>query len=403
MTVKFGIIKERKTPPDHRVVLSPAACQKVLSNHENAEISVETSLIRTFKDSEYEEAGIKVTRRMADCDVLLGVKEVPIKNLIPNKKYFFFSHTIKKQPYNRKLLQAILKKNIELYDHEVITNPKGKRLVAFGRYAGIVGAYNGIRTYGMKYNLFKLPKAQTLTDQQALIKELKKTKLPNIKILLTGKGRVGNGAKEILDGMGLKQVNVNEYLEQDFKKPVYCQIDVSSYNTRIDGTRGNMQDFFENPQKYRSTFFRFAKVTDLYIAGHFYGDGAPYLFTREDAKHPDFKIRVVADISCDIDGPVASTIRASTIANPIYGYNPKTEKEANYKNKSSIAVMAVDNLPAELPRDASEGFGETFVKSVIPAFFNDDADGILERARMTKNGKLTKHYKYLRKYAEGEE
>ncbi len=403
MTVKFGIIKERKTPPDHRVVLSPAACQKVLSNHENAEISVETSPIRTFKDSEYEKAGIKVSRRMSDCDVLLGVKEVPIKNLIPNKKYFFFSHTIKKQPYNRKLLQAILKKNIELYDHEVITDPKGRRLVAFGRYAGIVGAYNGIRTYGMKYNLFKLPKAQTLTDQQALIKELKKTKLPNIKILLTGKGRVGNGAKEMLDGMGLKQVNVNEYLEQDFKKPVYCQIDVSSYNTRIDGTRGNMQDFFENPQKYRSTFFRFAKVTDLYVAGHFYGDGAPYLFTREDAKHPDFKIGVVADISCDIDGPVASTIRASTIAKPIYGYNPKTEKEANYKNKSSIAVMAVDNLPAELPRDASEGFGETFVKSVIPAFFNGDADGILERARMTKNGKLTKHYKYLQDYVDGKE
>jgi len=403
MAVTFGLIKERKTPPDKRVVLSPDACQKVLSAYENAEIIVEPSDIRTFSNEEYTAKDIKVASKMKDCDVLLGVKEVPIRSLIPNKKYFFFSHTIKKQPYNRKLLQAILKKNIEFYDHEVITNQKEKRLVAFGRYAGIVGAYNGFRAYGLKCNLYKLPKANNLKDQQELIDELKKIELPNIKVLLTGKGRVGNGAKEMLEGMGMKQVNVKEYLEDDFKKPVYCQIDVSSYNTRIDGSRGNMQDFFENPKKYRSTFPRFAKVSDLYIAGHFYGDGAPYLFTREDAKHPDFKIKVVADISCDIDGPVASTIRASTIAKPIYGYNPQTEKEANYKNKSSIAVMAVDSLPAELPRDSSNGFGETFVKAVIPAFFNKDEDGILERARMTKNGKLTKRYKYLQKYVDGKE
>ncbi len=401
--MKFGIIRERKTPPDRRVVLSPEACQKVLSNHPEAKIVVEPSPIRVFADAEYKEAGIPVAFKMKECDVLLGVKEVPTKNLIPNKKYFFFSHTIKAQPYNRKLLKAVLEKNIELYDHEVITNSKGMRLVAFGRYAGIVGAYNGLRAYGLKFGLFKLPKAETLTDQRALINELKKIKLPNIKILLTGKGRVGNGSKEMLDGMGLKRVNVGEYLEKDFNEPVYCQIDASEYNKRKDGVRGNKADFFENPEAYRSDFFRFAEVTDLYIAGHFYGQGAPYLYTREDAKHPDFKIKVVADISCDIDGPVATTIRASTIAKPIYGYNPKTEKEVNFKNKSAIAVMAVDNLPCELPRDASIGFGEAFSKYVIPAFFNGDADGVLQRARMTKNGKLTKRYKYLQDYVDGKE
>ena len=399
--MRFGIIRERKNPPDRRVVLSPEACQKVLSTYDKAEVIIEPSPIRVFTDDEYRESGAKVAFKMRDCDVLLGVKEVPTKNLIPDKRYFFFSHTIKKQPYNRKLLRAILKKNIELYDHEVITNEKGMRLVAFGKYAGIVGAYNGIRAYGLKYGSYKLPKARALADQKALIKELRKIKLPNIKILLTGKGRVGSGAREMLDGMKLKRVNVKEFLEEGFEYPVYCQIDVSEYNKRIDGNRGNMADFFENPQEYKSDFLRFAKVTDLYIAGHFYGEGAPYLFTREDAKHPDFKIKVVADISCDIDGPVATTIRASTIAKPIYGYNPKTEKEANYKNKSSIAVMAVDNLPAELPRDASAGFGDAFVKHVIPAFFNKDKDGILERARMTKNGKLTKRYAYLQDYVDG--
>ncbi len=399
--MKFGIIRERKNPPDRRVVLSPLECKNVLSTFADAEIMVESSPIRVFTDKEYEEKGIPVVENMDGCDVLLGVKEVPIEALIPNIKYFFFSHTIKKQPYNRPLLNAILEKNIELYDHEVITNTSGQRLVAFGRYAGIVGAYNGIRAYGLKFDLFNLPKAETLKDQQALIAELKKVKLPNIKILLTGRGRVGNGSREMLDAMGLKKVNVAEYLKDTFNEPVYCQIDASEYNKRKDGVRGNKADFFANPEEYRSNFFRFAEVTDFYIAGHFYGDGAPYLYTREDAKHPDFNIKVVADVSCDIDGPVGTTIRPSTIAEPIYGYDPIAEKEINFKDTNAIAVMAVDNLPAELPRDASNGFGEAFSKQVIPAFFNKDEDGILERARMTQNGKLTKRYAYLQKYVDG--
>ncbi|WP_421809939.1 NAD(P)-dependent oxidoreductase [Flagellimonas sp.] len=401
--MKFGIIRERKNPPDRRVVLSPAECQKVLDSFPDAQIEVETSPIRVFSDEEYQERGIPVTDTMQDCDVLLGVKEVPIEALLPHKKYFFFSHTIKKQPYNRDLLRAVLEKNIELYDHEVITNVKEQRLVAFGRYAGIVGAYNGIRAYGLKLGLFNLPKAENLEDQQALIKALKGIKLPAIKIVLTGRGRVGNGAREMLDAMEIKRVNVSDYLNKTYQEPVYCQIDASEYNKRKDGVRGNKVDFFQNPQEYQSNFFRFAKVTDFYIAGHFYGDGAPYLYTREDARHPDFKIKVVADISCDIDGPVASTIRPSTIADPIYGYDPISETEIDFMDAKAIAVMAVDNLPCELPRDASNGFGEAFSKYVIPAFFNGDEDGILERARMTQNGKLTPRFAYLQKYVDGVE
>ncbi|WP_036152367.1 NAD(P)-dependent oxidoreductase [Maribacter forsetii] len=401
--MKFGIIRERKNPPDKRVVLSPKACQKVLSIYTKAEIIVEPSSIRAYVDADYQDLGITVADKMNDCEVLLGVKEVPIDALIPNKKYFFFSHTIKKQPYNRDLLRAILEKNIEMYDHEVITNKQEQRVVAFGRYAGIVGAYNGFRAYGLKYDAFQLPKASDLPDQQALIEELKKLKLPNIKVLLTGRGRVGNGSREMLDGMGMRRVNVTEYLEDTFNEPVYCQIDAGEYNKRKDGVRGNKANFFAHPEEYKSNFFRFAKVTDFYIAGHFYGQGAPYLFTREDAKHEDFNMKVVADISCDIDGPVASTIKPSTIADPIYGYNSVTETETDFKNADAIAVMAVDNLPCELPRDASEGFGEAFIKNVIPAFFNDDKDGVLERARMTKNGKLTERYAYLQDYVDGKE
>ena len=214
---------------------------------------------------------------------------------------------------------------------------------------------------------------------------------------------MANGAQEMLDAMHIKRVSVNDYLNKTFNEPVYCKIDVLDYNKRKDGKVIDMYDFFNNPKDYESDFMRFAKVTDYYIAGHFYGDGAPYLYTRDNVKSPDFKIKVVADISCDVDGPVATTLRASTIEDPIYGYNPQTEAEIDYKVDKAIAVMAVDNLPCELPKDASEGFGEQFLQHVIPAFFNGDKDGILKRAKITENGKLTNRFAYLQNYVDGKE
>ena len=401
--MKFGIIKERKNPPDRRVVFSPEKLKEFQETFNESEIKVESSNIRVFTDKEYENLGIKVTKNVADCDVLFGVKEVPVDALINNKKYFFFSHTIKKQPYNRDLLNAILDKNIELYDHETIIKENGARLIGFGRYAGIVGAYNGFRAIGLSKETFNLPKAETLDSQKELIAELNKIKLSNLKILLTGNGKVAYGAKEMLDAMHIKEVTVNEYLSNTFNEPVYCLADVLDYNKRTDNQVIDNIDFYNNPEEYESDFLRLAVVTDFFIAGHFYGNGAPYLFTREDAKHKNFNIKYVADISCDVDGPVASTLRASTIAEPVYGYDPETETEVNYKNKNAIVVMAVDNLPCELPKDASEGFGEMFLQNVIPAFFNNDKDGVLARAKMTENGKLTERFSYLQDFVDGKE
>jgi hypothetical protein len=239
-----------------------------------------------------------------------------------------------------------------------------------------------------------------LKDQAELITELNKVNFPKVKIVLTGKGRVGNAAKEILAAAPIKEVGPKDFLSKEFDEAVFTHIDVLDYNKRKDGQFLNMQDFFDHPEQYESDFMKFAKVSDVFIAGHFYGDGAPYLFTREDAKSADFKIKVVGDISCDIDGPVASTLRACTIADPNYGYDPKTETEVGFMQDNAIAVMAVDTLPSELPRDASEGFGKSFLNEVIPAFFNGDKDGILKRAQMTKNGELTDNFKYLQDYVD---
>ena len=401
--MKFGIIKERKNPPDRRVVFSPFELLQVKKQFPNAEIKVEASDIRVFSDNEYTENGFEVSDDVSDCDVLIGVKEVPIDALIPNKKYFFFSHTIKKQTYNRKLLKACIDKNIELYDHETIVNENNTRLIGFGRYAGIVGAYNGIRAFGLKYEIFNLPKAENLTSQDALIQQLKKQFLPPIKIVLSGKGKVAMGAKEMLDGMKIKEVSVENYLSTTYTYPVYTMVDVEDYNSKKDGSAFDKKDFYANPQNYNSNFERFTEVSDIFIAGHFYGNGAPVILSKEMLASPKCKIKVVADISCDIDGPIACTLKASTIADPNYGYLPSEHKEVDMFHPSAIVVMAVDNLPCELPKDASEGFGEMFLEHVIPAFFNNDANGVLERAKITENGRLTPRFAYLQDYLDGNE
>ena len=399
--MKFAVIQERKSPPDRRVVLDPKSCKNLLSTFPSAELIIESSPIRAFSDIDYSSAGLEVVADVSAAEVLIGVKEVPIEALIPNKSYFFFSHTIKKQPYNRKLLQAILDKNITLYDHETLVNESNHRLIGFGYYAGVVGAYNGLRALGLKLNCFELPKATDLNDRAALNAQLDLLTIPNVKIVLTGSGRVGQGAKEILDHLNIKKVSVDQFINNSFKEAVYVQLDVLDYCKRKDGTTLGKKDFFNYPEAYQSTFDRFTSVADFFIAGHFYGKGAPAFFTREQAKSPRFNLKVVADISCDIDGPVACTIRPSTIDKPIYGYDAETETEVNFSNASAIAVMAVDNLPCELPKDASEGFGQTFVEKIIPAFFNQDAFGVLKRSKMTENGKLTDAFSYLQAYIEG--
>ena len=399
--MKFGIIKERKNPPDRRVVFTPEELERLQSDYPDAFVKVESSDIRVFPDEDYSKLGIEVAEDISDCEVFFGVKEIPVDYLIPNKKYFFFSHTIKKQPYNRKLLQAILEKNIELYDHETIVDANNKRLIGFGRYAGIVGAYNGFRAFGIKYELFNLPKAETLNSKEDLVVRLRRQIFPNLKIVLTGHGKVGMGAKEILDGMKIKQVSVDDFLNKVYSQPVYTQIDVLDYNKRIDGQVLDNKDFYTNPQAYTSNFERFTKVADIFMAGHFHGNNAPDILTQDMLKAADCKIKVVADISCDVDGPIACTIKASTIAEPFFGYLPGEHKEVPYTHPGSIMVMSVDNLPCELPKDASEGFGEMFMKYVIPAFFNGDKDGILQRAKITENGKLTPRFAYLQDYVDG--
>ena len=395
--MKIGIIKEYKSPPDKRVVFSPEKCIETLQKFPQVKFFIEKSDIRCFSDLEYKEMGLNVVTDLSDCDVLIGVKEVPIEKLFENKKYFFFSHTIKKQPYNKKLLQKIIKKNIELFDHETIIDKNNNRLIGFGYYAGVIGAYNGLRAFGLKNHTFSIPKAIDLKDRQEFNSILKGLSIPNIKILLTGKGRVGSGTKEVLDFLKIKEVSAHDFINETYNESVYVNIDVLDYNYS-DSIENTVSNFYNYPEKFRSTFSKFLSVSDIYFAGHYHNPKAPKLITLDDIKSPDFNVQVIADISCDIDGPIASTIRPSTIENPTYGFHKERLVECDFLDENALAVMAVDNLPCELPRDSSEMFGEMFLKYVIPSFFNNDQENILKNSKITSEGSLTDRFSYLSDY-----
>ncbi|NND76631.1 MAG: alanine dehydrogenase [Flavobacteriales bacterium] len=400
--MKLGIIREGKDPPDKRVPLGPQHCVEVMQKWPHVEVVVQSSAVRDISDDEYREAGISIVEDVSDRDILMGVKEVPYDDLIPKKKYFFFSHTYKEQPYNAKLLKTILDKKIQLIDYELLKKKSGARLLGFGRYAGIVGTYNAFYAWGKKFGTFELKRAIDCHDREEAESELKKIVLPdNFKLIVTGKGRVGKGSREILELVDIEEVSVGEFLNISYSKPCYCHIDVEDYNKHPE-LEFDRDHFFANEEKYISDFYRFAKVADMYIACHYWANNAPQILTKEQIARDDFHLKVIADISCDIKEPIASTLRASTIAEPVYGYNKETGEEMDFMDPNSLGVMAVDNLPCELSRDASIDFGNNLISNVFPHLFGDDTERIIERASETDlNGELMPDFEYLTDYVKG--
>ncbi|MBI4947904.1 MAG: alanine dehydrogenase [Bacteroidetes bacterium] len=399
--IKIGIIKEGKVPPDHRVPFTPEQCKQIMEQFHGTEVFVQSSPIRIIKDEEYKKAGIPVVDDLSLCDIIMGIKEVPLKDLIPNKTYFFFSHTIKKQPHNKLLLKTILQNNITLVDYECLTDEEHNRIIGFGHYAGIVGAYNGIYGYGKKYNLFSLKRACDCHDKKELWEELKKINLPNLKIIVTGNGRVANGAIELLGALHIRRITPYEFTHYTFREPTYTQLHSHNYNEPLDGSQWNTDNFYHHPEKFRSTFMKYTRWCDLLIHCSFWDPRAPKLFTKEEMRSPEFGISVIADVTCDINGSIPSTTKPASIAEPFYGYDVKTEKIIEPFAKDAVTVMAVDNLPCELPRDASESFGKELIEKILPSLLINDEHKFIERGTIAKGGKLMERFDYLSDYASG--
>lgn len=399
-TVKVGILRETKNPPDRRVPLTPPQIVALEELYPFVEFFIQPSDYRSYSNDEYEYLDIPLKEDLRDCDILLGVKEVDRRILIPYKTYMFFAHVAKKQPQNRELFRELAEKNISLVDYEYLTTVKGERVVAFGRWAGIVGAYNGLRARGIKTNRFKLKPAYQCRDLNEMWAGLRLIELkPGLKILVTGNGRVASGALETLNVCNIVQVKPDDFLNREFDVPVVCQLGPEYYVRHKRKQQFNFSHFTRHPDEYESAFLPFTKVTDILITGHYWDPRSPVFFTKDDMKKNDFRISVIADISCDINGPVPSTLRASTISDPFYGYNPFLEtEEPAFTRPANLTVMSIDNLPGELPRDASLDFGKQLMRNALHDLFTNAESQMIERATILKNGKLTPAFAYLEDY-----
>lgn len=397
--LKIGIIREGKVPHDSRVALSPRQCKRVMDTF-GVKVLVEPSPIRCFSDQEYLDAGIEVSKDMASCDILIGIKEVPIEQLLPNKTYFFFSHTIKKQAHNRKLLQAILEKNIRLIDYEVIKDTSNNRLIAFGKFAGIAGAHDGMMAYGLQTNTFELPQTNTFRKLDEAIEFYKTLEFPKMKICITGTGRVASGANETMENMGIKYVSPTDYLANDYECAVFTILPSERYVKKKSDGGYDQQEFYAHGDRYETNFTQYIPHTDLFINCIFWEPKSPQFFNIEDISNSSFRISTIADVTCDIapESSVPTTIRASTIANAVYGIDKDSHSEVAAYSANSIAVMAIDNLPSELPLDASVFFGEQMIDEVLPALLQNDSEGVVERATIAKDGQLMPLFEYLSDY-----
>jgi len=393
--VIIGLSRERKNPPDNRVALSPIQCVALQQRYPQIKVFVEASPTRCFSDDAYREVGIDVVEDLSHCDVIFNIKEVPSEALIAQKTYFFFSHTIKKQPYNRTMLQTILQKNITLIDYEVLRYETGARVLGFGRYAGVVGTYNGLLVYGKKHGLFSLTPAHLSKNYADILTQLLRVNLPNMRIAVTGGGRVSQGALDLLRALQIREVTPSQYLHVRYDEPVFVQLNSPDLYVHPTLTQWDTQHFYKHHGEYKSQFKGYAECTDLLVNGIYWTEDLPRLFEAGDtADKEKFAPTVIADISCDVEGSVPITYKATSIADPVIGWSRGNQSPCEAYTKDSIDVMAVGNLPNELPRDASEEFGEMLMHKVIPELVAGGSR-LIDGATIARGGHLTAHFSYL--------
>ncbi len=399
--MKIGVLRETRRWDDRRTGITPATARLIMDSYPDVELYVQSSKVRIFADSEYTELGIPVVDNIDHCDLLIGIKEVDEEELIAGKTYLIFSHVGKQQPYNRNFFRKMVQKKITLIDYEYLTDKNNNRLVAFGFWAGVVGAYYAFMGIARKTGNTDLPSPEICLDLEDMLKTLKTVTVPPLKILVTGGGRVASGALEIIRGAGIKEVIPRDFLNSEYDFPVFARLDPEDYAERKEG-KFDRNEFYSDPRLYQSTFQRYPGVTDVFIPCHFWDNRAPVFFTKEQVQSPDFSISLIADISCDVNGPIPTTVRTSTIGSPFYDIDPSdlSEKPA-FSSPGYITVMAVDNLPTALPMDASRTFSNDLYNQIFPYLFGTDEQGIIERGTILRRGQLTKQFDYLKDFLKG--
>jgi hypothetical protein len=399
--ITIGLLREGKVPADNRVALTPAQCKWIHKNVPDIRVQVQSSPDRCYTDKEYRSAGVEVRDELGDCDILFGIKEVPVTQLLPGKTYLFFSHTKKKQPYNQTMFRAILDRQITLIDYECLEHDDGQRILGFGFFAGVVGAHNGIMAYGNRTGKYTLERVYKQQSFRELIHTYFGLRLPEIKVAVTGSGRVAHGALEVMNLLEIVEVEPDEFLERKFSYPVFTQLKGAGLYERAVGGGYNREDFHRQPEEYRCKFMPFSKAADILINGVYWDRRMPRLFEWVDLAADAFHIRTIADITDDREGSVPCNLGDGSIAEPVYGVDRVSRERTAPYLPGSVDVMAVGNLPNELPRDASRYFGEQLIKHILTDLLQGGSK-IVERATMVRRGELTEPYRYLGAYARGE-
>jgi len=397
----IGLLRETKNPVDSRVALSPdqvAALQKRFPEHG---FVVQTSGTRAFTDEAYRKAGVRVMEDMSCCDVLFGIKEVDIDTLIPDKHYFFFGHFAKMQKANRRLMQALMNKRITFSDYEYLVDDKNQRVCAFGWWAGFVGTYYTLRGYGLRHHLYNLPKPDRNFTMEQLHQSLQAVQLPAVKLLITGNGRVSQGSQQLLEEIGAVRLTEEQFLtDTPVSKLSFFAANADLLVTRCDGRDFQWDDFLNNPTSYRSDFMRFGRHADILISAHFWAPDAPVYLSKTDLQDPTLKIRMIGDITCDIQGSIQSTLRSSTHDYPYYDYNPLTAtEEPAFSSDRNITVMAVDTCPNALPKETSTYFGNNLIQHVFIPMLEGLHSDIIERSTILDKGLLTSKFAYLKPFS----
>lgn len=404
--MKIGLLKETKTPVDNRVALTPSQIKELRQKFPHVDFIVQSSDIRAYSDEEYRKEGIEVSNDVSDCDLLLGIKEADISTLLPNRHYIFFGHIAKKQTYNKPLFKRLLDLNTTFSDYEYLVGDDGVRLVAFGWYAGVVGVYYTLWGWGLKNGMYELPRPHLHFTIEELVQNLKKAHIPGTKIVLTGSGRVSQGAQHILNQIGAVKLSPKQFLTTDNdERVIYCVLPIEELVAPDDPNKEfDFKDFVDSPKTYHQTFNRYTKSADILLSCHFWSNNQPVYLSQPDFLTPGFKIKMIGDITCDIQGSIKSTLRSSTHSEPFYDYNPVTGlEEKAFTSSNNVTVMAVDTCPNALPRVTSQYFGEQLIKHVLEDLLARESDRskVLDRATIIRDGKLTAEFNYLEDYVAG--
>ncbi|MFW3145535.1 MAG: bifunctional lysine ketoglutarate reductase /saccharopine dehydrogenase family protein [Thermoplasmatota archaeon] len=433
----IGIRRESKNRWERRSPLTPEHVLRLVNDY-GIDFTVQPSELRIFSNEKYEQAGALTCEEFKEKDIVLGIKEVPIHELEPGRTYMFFSHTIKGQPHNMPMLRKMMELRCTLFDYERIVDEKNRRLIFFGWHAGVAGMVDTLWALGRRLeweglrNPFSsVMKAHEYGDLPQIREHISSIgrliatygipySLRPFVIGIAGAGNVSKGVQEILDLLPVKEVSPQELKDLKKRKDSGTNIYKVIFNEwdivepKEPDQKFDLQDYYDHPEKYSGRFFSYVPYLTVLMNCIYWTEKYPRLITKEQVKelysdHRSPKLRMIGDISCDVEGAVEATVKATTPEDPLYVYDPWDDRPVPGWKGTGPVLLAVDNLPCEIPLESSEYFGER-LKEFIPAIAAADLDVETDDLKLPKplmnslilhKGKLTKQYSYLEKIMEG--